>query len=412
MEYFRFTLANGIRIIHKQTTSNIVHVGLMINAGSRDENENESGIAHFIEHTIFKGTSKRKSIHILNRLENVGGELNAFTTKEETCIYASALLPHFERAVELIADISQNANFPQQEIEKEKDVVIDEINSYKDNPSEEIFDEIENYVFENHPLGKNILGSPESVKAIQRENILDFIHRNYISDQMVLCSVGNIPNAKVLKQFQQYFGQIPSGTKTDNRTNFEFYQPKNIILEKGIHQAHCVLANEVYGKNHKNRAALILLNNILGGPGLNSRLNLGIREKYGFCYNIESSFTQFNETGILTIYMGTELDYLEKTIQLAKKELTKLREKKLGSLQLHYAQQQIIGQIALYQESNVNEMLAIGKSILSYDKVDTDEETSAKILQISSENLLEVANEIFAPEKISSLIYTTKNGIY
>ena len=412
MEYFRHTLSNGIRIIHKQSPGKIIHLGLMINAGSRDEQPQESGIAHFIEHTIFKGTVKRKSIHILNRLENVGGELNAFTTKEETCIYASVLLPYFERAVELVADISQNSIFPEHELEKEKDVVIDEINSYKDNPSEEIFDEIENYVFENHPLGKNILGSPESVKAISREDIFGFIQRNYHSDQMVLCSVGNISNTKVLKQFQHYFGTLKSSEKAETRSSFKDYQPKNIVLEKGIHQAHCILANEVYGKNHKNRAALILLNNILGGPGLNSRLNLGIREKYGFCYNIESSFTQFNETGILTIYMGTDIEYLDKTIKLAKKELNRLRENSLGSLQLHYAKQQIIGQTALFQESNLNEMLALGKSILAYDKVDTDEEIAQKIQQISAENLIEVANEIFAPEKLSSLIYTTKNGIY
>jgi predicted Zn-dependent peptidase len=405
MIYQRHRLENGIRIIHKEVKNQVAHCGVIINTGSRDELEREQGIAHFIEHTIFKGTKKRKAYHILSRLENVGGELNAYTTKEETCIYASFLHPYYERSMELFADISQNSVFPQAEIEKEKEIIIDEINSYRDNPAEEIFDEIEDMIFEGHPLGRNILGTKELVRSFTRKNIFRFMKRTFNTDEIVICSVGNIEFAKLLRLAEKYFGQIKPNPRSFQRLKFNSYQPKTQSFEKGMYQAHCIIANQAYSRTDKKRTGLVLLNNVLGGPGLNTRLNMGIREKYGFCYNIESNYTMYSDTGILSIYLGTDFSYLEKTIKLVLRELKKLREQKLGSLQLHRAKQQLIGQIAISQESNVNELLSIGKSILAYDKVDSIESIIDEINAIEADELLEIANEIFDPKQLSTLIY-------
>ena len=405
MEYQRHTLSNGIRIIHKAVNNQVSHCGVIINTGSRDEMENEQGIAHFIEHTIFKGTQKRKAFHILSRLENVGGELNAYTTKEETCIYASFLNPYYERSLELFADISLNSIFPKAELEKEKEVIIDEINSYRDNPAEEIFDEIEDMVFDGHPLGRNILGTKELVRGFSRQNIFRFMKRTFNAEETVICSVGNIDFKRLVSIAEKYFGQVKNNKRSFKRQKFDTYKTKNQAFDKGMYQAHCIIANEAYSRVDKKRSPMILLNNILGGPGLNTRLNMGIREKYGFCYNIESNYTMYSDTGILSIYLGTDFDYLEKTIKLAHKELKKLREQKLGTLQLQRAKQQMIGQIAISQESNVNELLSIGKSILAYDKVDSIDQILKEIDEISAAQLLEVANEVFDPKQLSLLVY-------
>jgi len=409
MEYHRHTLSNGIRIIHKAVKNQVAHCGVIINTGSRDELTKEQGIAHFIEHTIFKGTKKRKAYHILSWLENVGGELNAYTTKEETCIYASFLSSYYERSLELFADISLNSIFPQAEIEKEKEVIIDEINSYRDNPAEEIFDEIEDQVFAGHPLGRNILGTKELVRGFNRNNIFRFIKRTFNTEETVICSVGDIDFNKLVRLSEKYFGNAQSNPRSFKRAPFNNYIPKTQRFDKGMYQAHCIIANEAYSRQDKKRTGLVLLNNILGGPGLNTRLNMGIREKYGFCYNIESNYTQYSDTGIISIYLGTDFDYLEKTIKLAYKELKKLREQKLGSLQLQRAKQQMIGQIAISQESNVNELLSIGKSILAYDKVDSIEQILKEIEDISANQLLDVANEVFDPKQLSLLIYNGHN---
>jgi len=404
--YERYDLANGIRIIHKRVNSPVAHLGLIINTGSRDELDNEKGVAHFIEHTIFKGTKKRKAFHILNRLDSVGADMNAYTTKEETCIYASFLKEHFTRTIELFADISLNSIFPQKEINKEKDVIIDEINSYKDNPSEEIFDEIEEVVFSGNSLGTNILGSKEQVEKIKRSTIFRFVKRTYNTDQMVVCSVGDIPFSAVVRKVNKYFAEVPEFRRNFERNSALDYLPKTITKPKGQYQGHCIIANKAYGTKHEKRTALFLLNNILGGPGLNSRLNLGIREKYGFCYNLESNYSIYSDLGMIGIYMGTEFEYLEKTITLVEKELRKLREIKLGTMQLHAAKQQIKGQIAISNDNNINELIAIGKSIISYDSVEDLQSIYNRIDRITSEELLEVANEIFNPRQLSKLIYS------
>lgn len=407
--YERLDLANGIRIIHKRVKSPVAHLGIIINTGSRDENENEQGIAHFIEHTIFKGTKNRKAFHILNRLDSVGADMNAYTTKEETCIYASFLKEHFNRTIELFADISLNSIFPKKEIEKEKDVIIDEINSYRDNPSEEIFDEIEDLVFENNPLGRNILGTKEMVENIKRSQIFRFIKRTYNTDQIVICSVGDIDFKTVVKQSQKYFSEIPFTARTLKRLKPEIYKPRTVILNKAQHQAHCIIANSAYGAEENNRTILYLLNNILGGPALNSRLNLGIREKYGFCYNLESNYTIYSDTGIVSIYLGTDFEYLDRTIDLVLKELRKLRENKLGRIQLNSAKQQLKGQIAIGNDNNINELIGMGKSILFYNNVENLDVIYNKIDEITSEKILDVANEVFDPQQLTKLIYTKDN---
>jgi predicted Zn-dependent peptidase len=406
MEYNFIELKNGIRVIHKPTKSEVAHCGFIINTGSRDENLGNSGITHFIEHALFKGTDKRKSHHILNRLDNVGGEINAFTTKEQTSIYASFTKPHFERAIELLTDILFNSTFPKKELLKEKDVIIDEINSYLDSPYEQIYDDFEDLIFKDHSLGMNILGTIDSVKKIDQSKILEFLKDNYRTDQIIFSIVGDYPFELIEKKCRKYLDDIPAKTNEKKRLVFTNYKPIVKDIKKDVFQTHCIIGNLAYGAHHKNKSAFILLNNILGGPAMNSRLNMGIREKYGFTYNIESSYTVFSDIGLFYVYLGTDQKYIEKSIKLAHKELKLLRDKKLSDSQLKKAKQQIIGQITLSEENNCNVMLGMGKSMLIYNRIDNLTETFSEIEKISSENLRDIANEIFNKEQLSSLIFT------
>jgi predicted Zn-dependent peptidase len=406
MEYNFLELKNGIRIIHKPIKSEVAHCGFIINTGSRDEKNEESGLTHFIEHAIFKGTAKRKSHHILNRLDNVGGEINAFTTKEQTSIYASFTKPHFERALELLTDILFNSTYPEKELDKEKEVIIDEINSYLDSPYEQIYDDFEDLIFEGHSLGMNILGTVDSVKKINRTKILKFIQENYRTNQIVFSIVGDFPFAKLEKICEKHLNVIPEKTNEKQRTAFKNYTPINQELSKDINQTHCILGNITYGEHDLDKNGFVLLNNILGGPAMNSRLNMGIREKYGYTYNIESSYTVFSDIGLFYVYLGTDQKYIDKSIKLVYKELRNLRNNKLSSSQLHKAKQQIIGQITLSEENNCNVMLGMGKSMLTYNKVDDLNETFSKIEQLTAENLLEIANLVFDEKQLSSLIFT------
>jgi len=408
MTYNYARLSNGIRIIHRETTGNVAHCGVAINAGSRDELPEENGLAHFIEHIIFKGTKTRKAFHILSRLENVGGDLNAYTAKEETFIYASFLSDYYERTLELFADILFNSTFPEKEIKKEKDVVLDEINSYKDSPSELIFDEFEELLFKGHPIGGSILGTPETVKNFNREAIQRFMKRNYLTGRMVISSVGNIKTADLVRLAGKYFGSAEVITTKVNRDVFDKYVPEMKTDLKSNFQVHCVLGNLAYDLASEKRTALALLNNILGGPGMNTRLNLNIRERYGYCYNIESHYQPFSDTGYFNIYIGTDNGYLDKSIQLIFKELKMLRDNALGTLQLHRAKQQIIGQLAISLESRVSEMISTGKSHLFFDEVDTFETIRNKIEKLTAADLLDVANEIFIPDRFSRLTYLPK----
>ncbi len=408
MEYNFFQLKNGIRIVHKYVDTNVAHCGLIINTGSRDEDEKENGIAHFIEHCIFKGTTKRKSYHILNRLDSVGGDLNAYTTKEETCVYASFLHEYYERTIELLSDIVFNSNFPTKELVKEKEVVIEEINSYKDNPSELIFDEYEEYMFAGHPIGRLILGTPANVRKFKSQHLQNFIHKNYNTDEMVFCSVGNIKFAQLIKLIEKHFADHPSNLRQTNRQVFDTYKPINIIKNKKTYQTHTVIGNIAYSTKDNRKNALTVLNNLLGGPAMNTRLNLAVRERHGYAYTVESSYTPYTDTGLFSIYLGTDNGSNSKAINVVLKELEKLRTTKLGSLQLHNAKKQLIGQVAIAYESNLNEMLSIGKSYMIFDKVDSIAEINAKIEKVTVEEIIEIANEIFEPSQLSYLIYKSK----
>ena len=404
-EYLTYTFPNGIRLIHQGSDSPVGHLGIIINTGSRDELPDEHGIAHFIEHCIFKGTKNRKAFHILSRMEDVGGELNAYTTKEETALYATFLSAYYERAAELLSDILFNSIFPDRELKREKEVIVEEINSYNDSPSELIFDDFDELVFDGHPIARNILGTNESVRKLNRDNILHFIDRNYHSDQMVICSVGSIHSKKLISQIDRYFGKMPEKLRYQTRQSFDTYKPLNKEVNKGTFQTHCIIGNLAYDSADPRRIVMILLNNLLGGQGMNSRLNLALRERKGLAYNIESSFNAFSDTGLFNVYFGTDNDNFEKAFQIVVKEFELLRKTKLGTLQLTRAKKQFIGQLAIAGENREDLMLTIGKSYLLYNKVDPMPVVFEKIEAITSDQLIEVANEILNPERMSRLIY-------
>ncbi len=405
MDLLLYTLDNGIRLVHHKIPGLVAHCGLIINTGSRDETVPEHGIAHFIEHMLFKGTKKRKAYHILSRLEDVGGELNAYTTKEETAIHASFLKEDYERAIELISDITFNSVFPEKEIEKEKDVVIEEINSYLDSPSELIFDDFEELIFSDQPIGRNILGTPASVKSFSKKKINDFISNNYNTRQMVFCSVGNIPDEKILRLFKTHFADIVTENNIERDNKTWLYKPASITKKMDTYQNHCIMGNLAYNLKDDRRMGMFLLNNILGGQGLNSRLNLSLREKNGLAYNVESSYNPYVDTGIFSIYFGTDSQYLNKSISIALYELKKLRTSRLGTIQLSKAKNQIKGYLARGYENHESLMLSLGKSLLIFDKIDSIEDLCRKIDAVTSSELLDTANDIFEPSKMSTLIY-------
>lgn len=404
-DFLTHTLPNGIRIIHKQDNSPVGHLGIIINTGSRDEGPDEHGLAHFIEHSVFKGTGKRKAFHILSRIEDVGGEINAYTTKEETALYSTFLSGFYERTAELLSDILLNSTYPEKELTREKEVVLEEINSYKDSPSELIFDDFEELVFDGHPIARNILGTPDHISTFNRERILRFIENNYHTDQMVITSVGNIDFNSLIKLLVKYFGQAETRLRHNGRKKFDNYKPSVRMLEKKTYQAHCLMGNIAYDVMHPRRIAMILLNNIAGGQAMNSRLNMALRERKGMAYNIESGYTGYTDIGLFSVYFGTDQENLDKAISLVLKEFKLLREKRLGVLQLSKAQKQLMGQLAISTENREDLMLSIGKSYLLFNKVDSIQTIFKKIEAISPSDLLEVANEVLDENRISRLVY-------
>ena len=342
-DFLTYTLKNGIRLIHFETNSPVGHLGVLINTGSRDENDTEHGLAHFIEHSVFKGTNKRKAYHVLSRIEDVGGELNAFTTKEETSLYCTFLKPDYGRAAELLSDIIFNSIYPEKEINREKEVIIEEINSYKDSPSELIFDDFEVLIFDGHPIARNILGTPEHLASFNRKSIFTFIENNYHTDQMVISSVGAISLKDLVKIIEKNFGAVESKIRQRKRERFDNYMPGMRSLSKETYQNHCILGNVAYDSSHELRVAMVLLNNLIGGQSMNSRLNLALRERRGMAYNIESGYTAYSDTGLFNVYFGTDSYNFEKAYQLILKEFKLLRDKRLGDIQLSKAKKQMCG---------------------------------------------------------------------
>jgi predicted Zn-dependent peptidase len=405
MTYNTHILKNGIRLIHSSSDSSIAYCGLIINAGSSNENENQHGLAHYLEHAMFKGTAKRRSFHILNRLENVGGDINAFTTKEDTCIYTAFLKEHYSRSFELLSDIVFNSTFPEKEIEKEKEVIIDEINSYKDNPSELIFDDFEELIFKNQALGRNILGQAKKIRKYKRSDLIRFRDENYTTDQIVIFSLGNISFKRIVNMAEKHFGHILESSTNKTVKQDIVYQPQKLILNKKFHQLHAIIGTTAYNVWDKRRTSLSFLNNLLGGSSMNSRLSMALRERNGFVYDIESNYTSYTNTGVFNIYFGTEKEKFDKSIELIYKEFSKLKEKKLGVLQLSRAKQQLLGQIAIGMDNKESVAYNLGRSYLLFNKVDSLQDISEKIEAITANEIMDISNEILDENKLSLLVY-------
>ena len=404
-QYNIATLPNGIRLLHRRKPGEIAHLVLVVGTGSRDELEPQNGMAHFIEHTVFKGTQNRKPYHILSCLDNVGGDLNAFTTKEETCLQASFLNAYYRRAMDLLSDIAFQATFPEHELEKEKEVVLDEINSYLDMPSEEIYDVFEDTIFKGHPLGRNILGTSSLVKGFSRDDVLAFREGNYSTDSMVLATIGDISFSDFEKLAQQFFGCRPPHLVPSHRETFKSYAPCTVTMERNNHLSHCMIGGLAPDFSHPRKRTMVLLNNILGGPAMNSRLSLNIREKYGFAYTIESQYNAYSDVGLFNVYMGVDPDSLDKAISLVYKELDKLSNQRLGTMQLHHAKQQLIGQLALGRESGMSELLALTRSMLMNEPIESIPEIIQTIEVITADDLMAEANEVFDHNRLTTLVF-------
>lgn len=408
-DYEIYTLGNGIRIVHKEVkTTKIVHCGFVLNIGSRDEKDNQQGLAHFWEHMAFKGTSKRKAFHIINRLESVGGELNAYTTKEKICFYASVLDNYFEKALELLTDITFDSIFPEKQIEKERGVILEEMAMYHDAPEDAIQDEFDNLVFKSHPLGNNILGTAESVRSFQKQDFKQFVSQNINTEQLIFSVVGNISLKKIKKYAEKYLAELPAYQAKLNRAPFHNYQAGHRTNSRELTQSQCAIGRPAYKLQDERRLPFFMLTNILGGPGLNSRLNMALREKYGFVYSIEANYSAYSDTGLFSIFFGTDPQQLDRSIKIVLKELQRLKEKPLGSLQLHRAKEQLMGQLAMSEENNTSLMLMMGKSLLDLNHIPSLESIFEKIRASSAKDLQDIAAEMFDGEQLSYLTYIPK----
>lgn len=403
-----FLLDNGMRVVYLRDPSVVAHLGVTVMAGSRFERKNEVGLAHFLEHSIFKGTKNRRAFHVLSRLDSVGGELNAYTTKEEIAIYGSFTKEHFTRASELLADITFNSTFPEKEIQKEKAVIIDEINSYLDSPGDKIFDDFESHIFDGSPLGNNILGTIDSVKAFEREDLLKYVDRLFHPSNMVLSFVGDIPPKRVLNRLNRDFGKIQNNKAPVDPSMPKLNATFNIESAEANYQTHIMLGGYAPGYDDERRRVFTLLINILGGPALNSRLVLSIREKYGYTYNIEANYTSYKDTGYWFVYAGADPKYKSKIIQLIKKELRRFIKEELTEAQLRKAKEQLKGHLALGMDSNVGVMLNFGKSLLTFDRIDTLIEIHDQIDAITSSEIQELAKEYFSEDKCSLLSFDVR----
>ena len=397
-------MSNGIRIVHNQVaTSKIVHCGIMLDIGSRDETPENQGIAHFWEHMAFKGTRKRKAFHILNRLDAVGGELNAFTDKEKILFYASLRNNYFEKALELLADITFDSVFPATQIERERHVILEEMAMYQDDPDDSLQDEFDRVVFTDHPLGMNILGTQQTVRSFRRKDFHDFIRLHLDTRKVVFSCVGDMDMDEVIRLAEKYLGRIPKKIAPSNRKKFTRYKPKRVVITRDVKQSRCALGRPAYSRMDKRKDAFFMLTNILGGTGMNSRLNDVLREKRGYVYSIGAYCFPFTDTGLFMISFGTEPAQIKKSLSLIMNELRKLRERPLGVKQLNAAREQLLGQLAMAEENNLSFMMRMARSILDEDKMESLEEIQHKIQAIGADQLMAVANDIFDEGQFSFL---------
>lgn len=405
MEYTTYTLPNGLRMIHMPAQSPVAYCGYAVNAGARDEEPQEHGLAHFVEHMIFKGTEHHKANYILNRIESVGGELNAYTTKEETFVYSIFMKEHFLRAFDLLTDLVFYSSFPEIEIEKEKDVILDEISSYEDSPSELIFDDFENLLYKEHALGHNILGEEETLERFSTTTGKSFMNRYYTPGNMVFFSMGDIPFNKIVKWAESLFSTLPAHSSPQKRKAPTLSSASSLTMSKETHQAHVMIGSHAFSMFDEKRISMFLLNNIIGGPGMNNRLNVSLREHNGLVYSVESNITSYTDTGLFSIYFGTDPKNKEKAIRLVHREIEKLHETKLTEKQLTAAKKQALGQLGVSIDNREGVFLNMGKSFLHYNFFASMEEVFNQINDITAEGILDIAQTVLAPDKLFMLSY-------
>ena len=447
MKYNTYTLDNGLRIIHLPSDSQVVYCGYQINAGTRNEKPGEEGLAHFCEHVTFKGTERRKAWHILNCLESVGGDLNAYTNKEGTVYYSAILKEHIARAVDLLSDIVFHSVYPQAEIDKEVEVICDEIESYNDSPAELIYDEFENILFKGSPLGHNILGTAEQVRSFKTEDALRFTRKLYRPDNAIFFAYGDIDFKKLVKLIQKALGECPKGrelacsadcksaeTPTEERiaeetptgetpteemeagdANHKVQSSKlnvqskvagqTIVMQKNTHQAHVMIGTRAYDVNDDRRMPLYLLNNMLGGPGMNAKLNLALREHNGLVYTVESTMVSYGDTGTWSIYFGCDEHDVKRCLRLVRKELDKFMQKPLSDAQLKAAKKQIKGQIGVACDNRENFALDFGKSFLHYGWEKNVDRLYEQVDAITAAQIQAVAQELFDKDRLTTLIF-------
>lgn len=409
MEYEIIRLSNGIRVVFQYQNLPVTHVCMVINAGSRDESAGKYGVAHFIEHLLFKRTERRSTQQIINHLESVGGDLNAYTTKEYTCVHASILQPYLNRALDLFEDIFFHSTFPDIELDKEKSVIVDEMASYLDSPEESIVDDFEDLVFQGSGLGHNILGLEDQLLALQKSDIVDFMQANYDTNEMVIGISGNYTLKEVERLLHKVFGTVPSNTIARLRNDVRPLVEQHVAVGKPINQVHYMLGSLAYSYRDDRKTGLLLLNNMLGGMGMGSILNLSIREKYGIAYTIESNYTIFSDTGLFSIYLGTDEEKVEKAKKLVFKELAKLSEQPLSETAVKKAKQKFIGQIALTEENRMSMIISAAKNVMDYDRVILLDEVIERIQDLTNTGLLEIAQDVFDPKKMLSLSFVPED---
>ena len=431
MKYNTYTLDNGLRIIHLPSDSKVVYCGYQINAGTRNEEPGEEGLAHFCEHVTFKGTERRKAWHILNCLESVGGDLNAYTNKEGTVYYSAILKEHIARAVDLLTDIVFHSVYPQAEIDKEVEVICDEIESYNDSPAELIYDEFENIIFKGSPLGHNILGTAEQVRSFKTEDALRFTRKLYRPDNAIFFAYGDIDFKKLVRLLKKSFLSEERRVKSEettfgDRRESQFNSPEaqaqfniqhstfntqhsfegqTIVMQKNTHQAHVMIGTRAYDVNDSRRMPLYLLNNMLGGPGMNAKLNLALREHNGLVYTVESTMVAYGDTGIWSIYFGCDEHAVKPCLRLVRKELDKFMQKPLSEAQLKAAKKQIKGQVGVACDNRENFALDFGKSFLHYGWEKNVDRLYEQVDEITAEQIQAVAQELFDKDRLTTLIF-------
>ena len=410
-ETFYHNLPNGVQIVHRPTPSPVVYVGLMIGAGTRHEQPNENGMAHYIEHCLFKGTEHYTARQIINHIEGIGGEINAYTTKEETTFYAATLNNHFRTTLHLLADMVLRPTFNKKETDKEVTVIFDEIESYNDSPSELIYDDFENMIFEGSSLAMPILGTKKTLKRISKspQHPLDWMAEHYRPERMVLFVLGNVSTKQVIAAAERELGNFTRETRETRASSTPSYtsltSAKERVFRRHTHQTHIMLGSHTYPIGHPKQLTMFLLNNILGGSSMSSRLYLSLREKHGLVYNIDSQAVPLSDTGYWNIYLACEPQHKDQCIELCHKELKTLRDVRLTSSQLQRALRQLEGQLAISAENQENNALAMAKQMLYHHRAPQWQETFTKVQQITPEQLLEVANEVFDTNKIATLQY-------